>query len=103
MELLYERGQYKDLAAYLVKPDAEDEAGNMVTESSYSHSRGNLVIQEPEIRRTSRKKILDEPVPEPGYYIDKSSICQGINPITGREYLHYIMIRIGKGDGYADG
>ena len=98
MELLYEKGQFKDLAAYITKADDVDENGDSVTRSNYSRSR-NLVIPEPEIRRTSLKKILFEPEPAPGYYIDKDSICQGINIVTGREYLHYIEIRIKGGGG----
>ncbi len=98
MELLYEKGQFKDLAAYITKADDVDENGEPVTRSNYSRSR-NLIIPEPEIRRTSLKKILFEPEPTPGYYIDKDSICQGINIVTGREYLHYIEIRIKGGGG----
>lgn len=97
-ELLYEKGQYKELAAYITKADDVDEQGNPVTRSHCSRSR-NLIIPEPEIRRTSLKKILLEPEPSPDHYIDKDSICQGINPITGREYLHYIEIRIKGGGG----
>lgn len=98
LELLYEKGQYKDLAAYITKADAVDDAGKPVTKSHCSRSR-NLTVPEPEIRRTSLKKILFEPEPAPGYYIDRDSICQGINPITGREYLHYIEIRMKGGGG----
>lgn len=97
-QLLYEDGDFKNLASYIVKAEAYDDDGNLIKASCFSHSR-NLVIPEPEVRRTTRKKILEEPVPTPGYYIDKDSICQGINPITGREYLHYIEIRIRGGGG----
>lgn len=98
IELLYEKGQFKELAAYITKADDVDEQGKPVTRSHCSRSR-NLIIPEPEIRRTSLKQILLEPEPSPGYYIDKESICQGINPVTGREYLHYIEIRIRGGGG----
>lgn len=97
LKLLYEEGEYKELAAYITKPDEVDKNGNVKVKSAFSHSRGNLEVPEPEIRRTTRKKILNEPEPTPGYFIDRDSICQGINPITGREYLHYIEIRI-RGD-----
>lgn len=99
MKLLYEEGQYKELAAYITKPDELDKNGNLKVKSDFSHSRGNLKVPEPEIHRTTRKKILEEPKPTPGYYIDKDSVCQGINPVTGREYLHYIEIRIKEGGG----
>ncbi len=98
MELLYRDGEFKNLASYIVKAEAYDDEGNLIKGSCFSHSR-NLVMPEPEVHRTTRKKILTEPEPTPGYYIDKDSICQGINPITGREYLHYIEIRIKEGGG----
>lgn len=94
---LYERGQYKDLAEYIVKPDEENKEGNKVTKSQYSRSR-NLKEPEPDIKRTTIKKIVTYPEPTPGYYIDKGSVCQGRNPVTGREYLHYIEIKL-TGDG----
>lgn len=90
---LYEKGGYDDLAAYLVKPDIEDEQGRPATWIRYSHSR-NLEIPIPEITRTTRRQIVNPPQPMPGYYIDMDSICQGTNKITGREYLHYTMIKI---------
>lgn len=95
---LYKRGEYKDLAAYVVKPDAEDKDGNLKTASSYSRSR-NLEEPEPEVKRTTLKKIVEYPQPTPGYYIDKDSVCQGKNPVTGREYLHYIEIKLEGGGG----
>ena len=98
VQLLYEKGQFADLAAYIIKPDTVNEDGTPATQSNYSRSR-NLTVPKPVVSRTTRKKILQEPVPTPGYYIDKDSICQGINPITGREYLHYIEIRLKEGCG----
>ena len=93
---LYARGGYKELAAYLVKPDKEDKDGNQTSWSSYSRSR-NLKETEPEVTRTTRRKILEYPEPTPGYYIDTDSIYQGINEVTGREYLHYIEIKLEGG------
>lgn len=90
---LYEKGGYADLAAYLTKPDMEDDQGRPATWIRYSHSR-NLEIPEPECHRTTRKQIVEPPRPLPGYYIDQDSIRQGKNKITGREYLHFTMIKI---------
>lgn len=95
---MYKQGEFKDLAAYLVKPDKEDKDGNPSTYSNYSRSR-NLEEPEPEINRTTLKMIREYPEPTPGYYIDKDSVRQGINPITGREYLHYIEIKLKGGGG----
>lgn len=85
--LLYEEGGFKDLADYMTKLPEEGE------ESHYSHSR-NLPIPEPKMKviRNSQK----EPKPYKGYYIDKNTIVEGINPVTGYPYRHYEMIRINR-------
>lgn len=90
---LYDKGGYADLAAYLTKRDIEDDQGRPATWIRYSHSR-NLEIPEPERNRTTRRQIVNPPRPLPGYYIDRDSIRQGTNPVTGREYLHFTMIKI---------
>lgn len=95
---MYKQGEFKDLAAYVVKPDKEDKDGNPTSSSNYSRSR-NLEEPEPDIKRTTLKSIREYPEPTPGYYIDKDSVRQGINPITGSEYLHYIEIELKGGGG----
>lgn len=87
MRFLYEEGGYKDLADYITKPPEEGEG------SYYSHSR-NLPIPEPKIKRVKSK--WREPKPYKGYYIDKNSYEEGINPVTGYPYRHYEMIRIDR-------
>lgn len=98
MQLLYEDCEFRRLANYIMKAEVMNDKGEPVERGNVTHSK-NLVIPEPEVRKTTRKKILDQPVPNPGYYIDTESICQGVNEITGREYLHYIEIRIKGGGG----
>lgn len=95
---MYERGAYAELAAYMVKPGETDAKGNPTTWSRYSHSR-NLEVPQPHKDRTTRREIIQPPRPLPGYYIDPDSIRQGTNPITGREYLHFIMIKMRGGSG----
>lgn len=95
---LYDKGGYADLAAYLTKPDTEDEKGRPACWMPYSRSR-NLEIPEPERSRTTRKQIVEPPCALPGYYIDPDSVRQGINPVTGREYLHFTMIKLEKRKG----
>lgn len=93
---LYDEGGYADLAAYLVKPDMEDDQGLPILWCKCSHSR-NLEIPEPVRNRTTRRQIVEPPQPLPGYYIDQNSIRQGINPVTGREYLHFTMFKLERG------
>ena len=104
---IYESGGYAKLAAYIVKqPDEEvmkqlslfpeEEQDNLI---SYSCSR-NLAEPVPEKKTYSRRtvrKIIDEgPQPTPGYEIDKNSIVQGINPVTGMSYIHYTEYKVRK-------
>ncbi len=85
----HEEGGFAGLAWYLTKPP-----DNKGMEHNYSRSR-NLVIPEPEITRTTKKEILEYPIPPEGYYIDPDSVNMGINPITGNEYQHFIAYKIG--------
>lgn len=85
----YEEGGFAGLAHYLVKPPEEEGM-----EHNYSRSR-NLAIPEPEVSRAFKREMLKPPVPDEGYYIDEDSVVMGINPITGNEYQHFIMYKIG--------
>lgn len=106
-EYMYEDGGFQALAEYITKP-AQSDTGQMYFEGMgmedkkafmrYGCSR-NLKKPVPEIRSFSHwtmRRILTEegPKPSPGYYIDKSSIVQGINPYTGYSYLYYTERRL---------
>lgn len=88
---LDDTGDYKDLAAYFVKETAR--TNKEKSKPSYQCSR-NLVTPEPEIEVVSAKTFSKNPKPFQGYYIDKDSLIEGINPVTGFLYQHYTMIRI---------
>lgn len=90
-------GQYKDLAAYLIKETSisfrENEGGHR---QRYSCSR-NLVMPEPKteiIKRAAR--WANNPVAKKGYYIDQDTIWNGIDLFTGTEYQRYVMVKIKK-------
>lgn len=86
--LLYEQGEFAELAAYITKtPDTDPR----LKEASYWASK-NLPVPEPEVKRLARWK--KEPKVKEGYYIDKESYFEGINPATGYKYRYYTMIRI---------
>lgn len=95
---LYEDGDFKKLAEYLVKEtkDTKQESESP-SRLSYSCSR-NLEMPKPK-KKILRRKQWDEPKPRKGYYIDKDSIIEGVNPITGYHYQHYIMIKIESEEG----
>lgn len=93
LEYLYQEGGFADLAAYLTKPEEQGE------ETYYSHSR-NLPIPVP-LKEMIRMSLSDKDtidVPE-GYYLDKSSLIEGVNPVTGYPYRHYTLIKIRGDDG----
>lgn len=83
LRLLYDNGDYKALADYITKQPEEGE------ESYYSHSR-NLPIPEPRVKKL--KGEWKEITAYKGYYIEKESIVEGINPVTGYKYRHYTMM-----------
>lgn len=93
---LYKRGHFKDLAAYLTKDEdsTRESLGEImdhkVTEASYSVSR-NMPLPPPKekIMKRWQKEVREKK----GYYIDKESYFEGINPVTGYRYRHYTLIR----------
>lgn len=85
----YEEGGFDGLAYYITK-SAEDEKAY----SNYSRSR-NLKIPEPEIQRALKKEMTEYPKAPPGWYVDENSVSMGTNPITGYEYQHFIMYKLG--------
>lgn len=93
-----ESGDYKDLAEYIIKQTKqtfrEDET---VFKARYTCSK-NLIKVEPEVEDLGRywgKKTRRIDVPpdmqEQGWYVDKESIYEGINPVTGRHYQYYTL------------
>lgn len=102
-----DEGGIEGLAEYIVKePDEEVEKQlsffpeeDQKKLRNYSCSR-NLIRHDPEIKEYAHwtmHRILDiagEIKPSPGYYVDKSSIRQGINKYTGLSYLYYTEYRI---------
>ncbi len=87
-QLLYERGEFRELAAYITKTPKTD---SRMSAADYSTSR-NMPLPEPKkslIQWRTWKKIR---VPE-GYYLDKASLIEGINPVTGHPYRSYTLLR----------
>lgn len=97
---LDDTGQYKDLAAYLIKETSktykENDGGH---KQRYSCSR-NLIMptQKTEIIKKAQRWAAD-PKPIKGYYIDKDTVYNGIDPFTGREYQKYTMVRLSGSGG----
>lgn len=97
-QLLYEKGEFAQLAAYITKTPKTD---SRLTQSDYSASR-NLPLREPDKKVYRHWKhwrgIEKIRIPE-GFYLDRDSYYEGINRVTGYEYRRYTLLRI-RGDGH---
>ena len=94
-QLLYERGGFADLASYMTKTPDSDKS---LRESRFTSSR-NMPLPPPEITTYHRRRTFrnsDIHVPR-GWYLDKESVRQGVNPVTGYPYRSYALHRIEKG------
>ena len=92
-KFLDDTGQYKDLAAYLIKETSKTyRAKDGERKQRYSCSR-NLIIPEPETVVIHAERWFPNPKPIKGYYVDKDTIYNGIDPFTGRMYQKYTLVR----------
>lgn len=93
-KLCYKKGEFRELAAYITKtPKTECR----LKETSYSTSR-NLPLPEPEKKVVTRWPTWEEGaihIPK-GFYLDKASYHEGINPVTGYPYREYTLLRINE-------
>lgn len=91
---LYEEGGFADLAGYITKtPETANKYNENLVETSYHASR-NLPVKEPE-----KKKLVrwpKNPREKDGFYLDKESYYEGINPATGCRYRYYTLIRLNR-------
>lgn len=91
---LYSTGEYSSLAAYIVKQNEEDEY--KFQEKKWIASR-NLKKPITEIKYINKIKWNEPPTPLPGYFIDIDEVRAGCNPINGRPYLFYRMVKLPPG------
>ena len=87
-QLLYERGEFRELAAYMVKTPKTD---SRLVEAHYWTSRG-MTVPEPRPKRIRWKTWSRIRIPE-GFYLDKESLQEGTNPVTGHAYRSYTLLR----------
>lgn len=82
-------GDMAKVAAYITKSALTEKR---VKESDYSSSR-NLPIPKPEVKIIRRWQSWKEPAVKKGWYLDKDSLYEGINPVTGYRYRTYTLLR----------
>lgn len=91
---LYEEGGFADLAGYITKtPETANRYREKLVETSYSASR-NLPVKEPKVKKLMRWP--KKPREREGYYLDKASYYEGINPATGCRYRYYTLVKFNR-------
>ena len=106
-ELIY--GDHDRLASYICKPpDSDDGQMTMFGKEekkcqTYISSSRNLIRPKDVMTRKryshwTMRRILKEPKPSKGYYIDWDTWYQGVNPYTGMSYLHYTERKLNRSD-----
>lgn len=91
IRFLYEEGGFADLAEYVTKSEKTDSS---LREANYSTSR-NMPLDPPHRTVYLRWRTWKENLRVPkGYEVDKNSIVEGINPITGYPYRRYTAYKI---------
>lgn len=91
---LSKSGDWRKLGEYLIKETSKtfrDDDGEGKTR--YSCSR-NLSMPEIYREEITVSELLEEPKPIKGYYIDADSMYKGVNPVTERPYVEYVMLPI---------
>lgn len=89
-QLMYEAGGFQKLAAYITKTPKTDPR---LQESDFSLSR-NMPLPEAEKKIYLHWKTWKEIRVPKGYYLDKDSVREGKNPITGRKCRSYTLLKI---------
>lgn len=89
-QLMYEKGEFKDLAAYITKTPETDKR---LRETSYSTSH-NLPLPEAKKKTYVRWRTWNKIRIPKGYYLDKDSVHEGNNPVTGYPYREYTLLKL---------
>lgn len=89
---LSKSGDWRKLGEYLIKETSKTFRNpDAVGKLRYSCSR-NLIMPEVFKEEIEASELLDDPKPIKGYYIDQDSIYKGMNPVTERPYVEYVML-----------
>lgn len=91
-QLLYEQGEYKELAAYITKSEKTD---NRLREADFAPSR-NMPLPEPKEKIYLHWKTWNKIKIQEGYYLDPESVHEGENPTNGYPYRTYTLLKLGE-------
>lgn len=88
MQLIYEQGKCHKLARYMTKTPRTDPR---LREAHYMSSR-NLPVPKPK-KKVIRWKSFRRISPPKGWYLDKETYFEGVNPVTGYRCRSYTFLR----------
>lgn len=94
--VLDDTGDYTDLAEYLVKETNKTfRTKDGIHKHRWAASRN---LKKPKLKRTEAavRDLEDDPRPIKGYYIPEDRVRRYEHPITGLEYIEYLMVAIDK-------
>lgn len=90
MSVMYEEGQFKDLAEYLVKVETKEEQTK--GRSKYHRSRN---LKKPiEKSGLLQGDFKEEPFIPTGYELVEGTLENGVNEVVGVRYQHYMLKRL---------
>ena len=90
---LYDSGDYSSLAAYIIQQN-QVVNGNERYIKKWITSRNLKKVAEPKVYDVEAIKWQEPPKDRDGYFVDKDSIRAGVNPINGRPYLFYRLVKL---------
>ena len=96
--LCYEKGEFEALAKYVTKTPKTPGYEKRLRETHFSTSQ-NMPLKDPEettIRRFDTFMEKDVRNYHKGWYVDKSSVVEGINPYTGWPFRKYTLYPLDK-------
>lgn len=98
ISLLDKSGQYKDLAAYLLKyTKTNKEEAKQLNGAAWNSSK-NLDKPVVKVKVITRNEFFKEEVTKSkeyaNYYLEKDSVYSGFNEFTGYKYFKYTLIRL---------
>ena len=92
---LYSTGEYSSIAAYMVKQKQcidDEEEQRFIKKWVGSRNLKKPLLEK--VEEIEKIKWKEPPVAWNGYYIETDSIQAGCNPVTGRPYLFYRMVKL---------
>lgn len=92
-------GQYKHLAAYLIKETSKSFRDKTAPYGKRWNASRNLVKPVETVKKINAKQWRKTPSVPTGYMIESDSIMVGANPFTGLEWQKYTIVKVPAAQG----